>query len=114
VHPDWFIKNDSGEPLLADRVTFGGWRRGPWDALDGTHPEIQDHLEGLFRTMRWDWGCTYFKLDANFWGTMHGGHLHDPQATRVEAYHWGMEAILWRPVTASSSIAIIRSGHPSA
>jgi alpha-galactosidase len=43
--------------------------------------------------MRRDWGCTYFKLDANFWGAMHGGRFHDPRATRVEAYRRGMAAI---------------------
>ena len=93
-HPDWFMKSDDGKPLAANRVTFGGWRRGPWYALDGTHPEVQAHLESLFRTLRKDWGCTYFKLDANFWGAMHGGKLHDPKATRVEAYRRGMEAVL--------------------
>jgi alpha-galactosidase len=93
-HPDWFIRDDEGKPLSADRVTFPGWRRGPWYALDGTHPEAQKHLEELFRTLRRDWGVTYFKLDANFWGAMHGGHFHDPAATRVEAYRRGMAAIL--------------------
>jgi alpha-galactosidase len=93
-HPDWFIKDDSGAPLPSDRVTFGGWRHGPWYALDGTHPEAQEHLESVFRTMNQEWGCTYFKLDANFWGAMHGGHFHDPKATRVEAYRRGMEAVL--------------------
>jgi alpha-galactosidase len=44
--------------------------------------------------MRQEWGCTYFKLDANFWGAMHGGHFHDPHATRIEAYRRGMQAIL--------------------
>ncbi len=44
--------------------------------------------------MRNEWGCTYFKLDANFWGAMHGGRLHDPNATRIEAYRRGMQAIL--------------------
>jgi alpha-galactosidase len=92
-HPDWFMKDDEGKPLGADRVTFQGWRRGPWYALDGTHPEAQKYLEDLFRTLRRDWGCTYFKLDANFWGAMHGGKLHDPAATRIEAYRRGMEAI---------------------
>jgi alpha-galactosidase len=92
-HPDWFVKDETGTPLRADRVTFGGWRRGPWYVLDGTHPETQKHLEAVFRTMRTDWGCTYFKLDANFWGAMHGGRFHDPRATRVEAYRRGMEAI---------------------
>ena len=94
-HPDWFVKDDAGKPLLrSDKVTFGGWRRGPWYVLDGTHPQVQQHYENLFRTMRREWGCTYFKLDANFWGAIHGGRFHDPRATRVEAYRRGMQAIL--------------------
>ena len=44
--------------------------------------------------MRQEWGVTYFKLDANFWGAMHGGKLYDPKATRIEAYRRGMQAIL--------------------
>lgn len=93
-HPDWFMKGDDGKPLPADKVTFQGWRRGPWYALDGTNPEVQKHLENVFRTMRRDWGVTYFKLDANFWGAMHGGTLSDPKATRIEAYRRGMQAVL--------------------
>ncbi len=93
-HPDWFIMDADGKPLRSDTVTFGGWRNGPWYAMDGTHPEAQKHLEQVFRTMHDEWGCTYFKLDANFWGAMHGGRFHDPKATRVEAYRRGMEAVL--------------------
>jgi alpha-galactosidase len=107
-HPDWFIKDDDGRPLSADRVTFQGWRRGPWYALDGTHPEVQKHLEGLFRTLRRDWGCTYFKLDANFWGAMHGGKFHDPNATRIEAYRRSMEAVL----RGSGDAFILGCNHP--
>ena len=96
-HPDWFVKDPGdagGTPLRSDRVTFGGWRHGPWYALDGTHPAAQAHLEHVFRTMRDEWGCTYFKLDANFWGAMHGGRFHDPRATRIEAYRRGMQAVI--------------------
>lgn len=93
-HPDWFVKDSEGKPLRSDRVTFGGWRRGPWYVLDGTHPEVQQHFEKFFRIMKRDWGCTYFKLDANFWGAIHGGRFHDPRATRIEAYRRGMQAIL--------------------
>ena len=92
-HPDWFVRDAEGKPLRSDRVTFGGWRHGPWYALDGTHPEAQQHLETVFHTMRREWGCTYFKLDANFWGAIHGGHFYDPRATRIEAYRRGMQAI---------------------
>jgi alpha-galactosidase len=93
-HPDWFVKDGQGNPLRADTVTFGGWRRGPWYAVDGTHPEACAHMEHVFRTMRNEWGCTYFKLDANFWGAIHDGRFHDPRATRIEAYRRGMEAVL--------------------
>ena len=93
-HPDWFVKDDEGKPLRSDRVTFGGWRRGPWYVLDGTNPQVQKHLENFFRVMKREWGCTYFKLDANFWGAIHGGHFYDTHATRIEAYRRGMQAIL--------------------
>ena len=93
-HPDWFVKDAEGQPLRSDRVGFGGWRLGPWYALDGTNPEAQKFLEQTFRTMRQEWGCTYFKLDANYWGALNHGHFHDPKATRIEAYRRGMDAIL--------------------
>ncbi len=93
-HPEWFMKDADGKPLPSNKVTFGGWRLGPWYALDATHPGAQQWLEETFRTMTRDWGVTYFKLDANFWGTMHGAKLHDPTATRIEAYRRGMQAIL--------------------
>ncbi len=92
-HPDWFVKDNAGAPLRSDRVGFGGWRLGPWYALDGTHPEAQRWLTELFRTLREGWGCTYFKLDAIYWGTLPQGHRYDPNATRIEAYRRGMEAI---------------------
>jgi alpha-galactosidase len=93
-HRDWFVKDSAGAPLRSDLVTFGGWRRGPWYVLDGTRPEVHAHFEHVFNTMRQEWGCTYFKLDANFWGAIHGGRFHDPDATRIEAYRRGMQAIL--------------------
>lgn len=92
-HPDWFVKGDDGKPLRSDAVGFGGWRLGPWYALDGTHPEVQKHLETLFRTLREDWGASYFKLDALYWGALRGARFHDSSATRVEAYRRGLEAI---------------------
>ena len=107
-HPEWFIADAGGAPLRSDLVTFGGWRRGPWFALDGTHPGAQDHLAAVFKTMREEWGCSYFKLDANFWGAMHGGRFHDPRATRIEAYRRGMQAIL----RGSGDSFILGCNHP--
>jgi alpha-galactosidase len=107
-HPDWFIQDDSGKPLRSDKVTFGGWH-GPWYALDGTHPGAQTYLETVFRTMREQWGCQYFKLDANFWGAIQGGHHCNPKMTRVEAYRSGMEAV-WRG--AGNDAYILGCNHP--
>lgn len=92
-HPDWMVKDETGKPMRSDKVGFGGWRQGPWYALDGTHPEVQRYFTALFKTMREKWGCTYFKLDANYWGAIHGGVHYDKSATRIEAYRRGMEAI---------------------
>ena len=94
LHPDWFVTDDQGKPLRSDKVTFGGWRRGPWYVLDGTNFQVQNHLFKLFRTMRREWGCTYFKLDANFWGAIHGGRFQNRNATRIDAYRHAMSAIL--------------------
>jgi alpha-galactosidase len=58
--------------------------------------------------MRQEWGCTYFKLDANFWGAMHGGRLHDPRATRIEAYRRGMQAI----VRGAGDAFLLGCNHP--
>jgi alpha-galactosidase len=92
-HPDWFVQDDAGKPLRSDRVTFGGWHKLPWYVLDGTNPGAQGYLEHVFHTMRTEWDCTYFKMDAIAWGAIKGGHFHDPRATRIEAFHRGMEAI---------------------
>ena len=92
-HPDWFVKGPDGKPLDSSKIGFGGWRCAPWYVLDGTNPEVQKQFERIFRTMREEWGVTYFKLDANYWGAIHGGAHHDPQATRIEAYRRGMAAL---------------------
>ena len=91
-HPDWFVQGEDGKPLRSDTVGFGGWRQGPWYCLDGTNPNAQKHLLALFHTLRADWGVEYFKLDANYWGAIRGKHF-DPQATRIEAYRRGMQAV---------------------
>jgi len=117
-HPEWFITDAAGAPLRSDRVTFGGWRRGPWYALDGTHPGAQDHLVRVFKTMREEWGCTYFKLDANFWGAMHGGRFTMPRrrASKPIARHAGDPPRLRRQFPAwlqPPDLAVGRADHGS-
>ncbi len=93
-HPDWFIKDDNGEPLSSGDVSFGGWRCAPWYILDPTPPEALDYIKTVFRTMRNEWQIRYFKLDAIVWETMPFGVRYDSTKTCVEAFKMGMEAIL--------------------
>lgn len=92
-HPDWFVKDEDGQPMPSDRVTFGGWHFGPWYVLDTSHPQVQMHLLKVFSTMRFDWGIKYYKLDACYWGAIHNGKRYDPKATRIRAYRTGLRAI---------------------
>ena len=107
-HPDWLVKNVTGKPLQSDKVTFGGWRLAPWFVLDATNPAVQQHLTHVFKTMSTEWGCTYFKLDANFWGAIQGGVYYDKNATRVTAYRSGMKAIL----KGAGNAFILGCNHP--
>ncbi len=93
-HPDWFVMDDEGKPLSSDRVTYPGWRAGPWYMLDTSHPEARRYLQHVFSTMYKDLGCRYFKMDANMWGALPFGRRHQPNCTSIEAYRMGMEAIL--------------------
>jgi alpha-galactosidase len=107
-HPDWFVMDEHSQPLSSDRVTFKGWRDGPWYMLDGTHPGAQKYLEKVFRTMREEWGCSYFKLDANAWGAMPFGRRYDAKASSIEAYRRGMAVIR----QAAGDAFILGCNHP--
>lgn len=93
-HPSWFVKDDNGEPLASDKVTFGGWRCAPWYILDMTNPEARDYIKKVFSTMNKEWGVTYFKLDAIVWEALPFGHRYDNTKTSVEAFKMGMDAII--------------------
>ncbi|MBR4073055.1 MAG: alpha-galactosidase [Clostridia bacterium] len=91
-HPDWFVKDENGLPLCSEDVTFGGWRLNPWYMLDTSHPEAIEYLKTVFTTMKNEYGCNYFKLDANNWGALPFGKRYK-DCTAIEAYRMGMEAI---------------------
>lgn len=94
-HPDYFIQDENGKPLCSEKVTFGGWRDGPWYMLDGTNPNAQKFIYNTVYEIYYNWGVKYFKLDANVWGALPFGSRYDKNATAVEAYRRGMEAF-WK------------------
>lgn len=94
-HPDYFIQDGNGAPLCSKDVTFGGWRDAPWYFLDGTNPNAQKFIYDTVKEIYQNWGVKYFKLDANVWGALPFGERYDKNATSIEAYRCGMDAI-WR------------------
>lgn len=96
-HSDWFIKDNDGNPLDSSKVTFGGWRDAPWYFLDPTNEDALNYIKLVFSTIKNDWGVKYFKLDANVWGGLPFGVRKDKNATSIEAYRRGMQAI-WQAV----------------
>ena len=84
-HPDWIVKNESGEPLLA----YENWNRKIY-ALDTTNPDAQRWLEDTFSTLK-NYGFDFFKIDFLFAAIIPGRrHLN---VTPVEAYRMGMKTI---------------------
>ena len=92
-HPDWFVRDENGEPLASDKVTFGGWRCAPWYILDTTNPKALDYIKIVFSVMRNEWQIKYFKLDAIVWEALPFGVRYDGTKTSVEAFKMGMDAI---------------------
>lgn len=93
-HPDYFVQDENGKPLCCEGVTFKGWRDAPWYMLDGTNPNAQKFIYDTVYEIYHNWGVKYFKLDANVWGALPFGNRYDKNATAVEAYRRGMEALL--------------------
>lgn len=88
-HPEWFVKGDDGNPLVAR-----GWSPPPdhlWATLDTTQDAVLEHLANIFKTFR-KWGYTYFKMDGLGFALV-DGRRSDPNATSVSAFRKGLKAI---------------------
>jgi alpha-galactosidase len=93
VHPDWFIRHETGGALRAGYNP--NWATGEDKfayALDPSNPHFAAHLERLFKTIVEDYGYDYLKLDFLYAGAAEGIR-HDPKLTRAETLRHGLEAI---------------------
>jgi alpha-galactosidase len=86
-HPAWFLRRADGAPLLADLVPGRAFA-----ILDTTHPEARSHLTALFRGLR-SAGVDLFKIDF-LYAAARPAVRADPQATGLQAYALGLQAIV--------------------
>lgn len=86
-HPDWVLRDDQGEPINAQH----NWGTRNF-ALDLTHPEVEEWLREVFRTICHDWNFDYLKIDFIYAGALRA-RRHDRNATGVQAYRRGLALI---------------------
>ncbi|MFC1461948.1 alpha-galactosidase, partial [Verrucomicrobiota bacterium] len=82
-HAEWLVKDRNGAPVQSLEGSL---------VLDGTHPEAQNWLRELARTITQEWGFEYIKIDgASMIGITKGVH-YDVNAGACQAYRRGIEA----------------------
>ncbi len=85
-HPEWMLHHSSNAPLRAALVPGR-----EFFVLDATRPEVQAHLEALFRGLRAQ-GVSLFKIDFLYAGAL-PARRSVASATGLQAYRMGLEAI---------------------
>jgi alpha-galactosidase len=105
-HPDWFIRDEQAHPIVAWRHQNGT----DCFALDPTHPDVATWLAETYRTLREEWGYSFFKIDFLFAAALEG-RRHDKSATRAGSLRRGLE-IIRRAI--GDEAFLLASGAPQA
>ena len=100
-HPEYFLHDQDGKMIVetnpkAERVMN-------YTFFDYSHPGARAHIAECIRTMKEDWGVTYFKVDFMRYGLendilkksedVKSIKAFDPTITGVERFRLGMQAI---------------------
>jgi alpha-galactosidase len=111
-HPEWFVTEPTEAPSDGPGTPVdGGFRAGSeLYGLDTTHPEVLKWLRETVSTVVDEWGFTYLKLDFLFAAAL-PGERYDAEATRIEAYRRGVEAIT---EAAGDDVFLLGCGAPMA
>ena len=59
-HPDWLVKNATGQPIHAGTVEDD---KDSLFVLDTTDPDAQEYLRKTYSTLVNEWGVHYIKMD---------------------------------------------------
>ncbi len=91
AHPDWVIRDRKANPIVVNiPIEWGTFNK--IYALDTTHPEVQEWLRSLFKTLVEKLGYQFLKLDFIYAAAIEGVR-YDNTLTRVQAYRKGLEII---------------------
>ncbi|MBN2228315.1 MAG: alpha-galactosidase [Candidatus Thorarchaeota archaeon] len=101
--PDWFIRDDDDNPVIAGENPL--WL-GKFYPLDLTHPKVLQFIKKTFKELRNE-GFDYFKIDFLHYASI-SGKRHDMSMTRASAIRSGLLAIR----EAVDDAFIVGSGAP--
>ncbi len=87
-HPDWFVKDDDGNPLVVDQNPL--WL-GNYYAFDLTQMEVLAYIESVFKELK-RVGFDYFKIDFLYHAVVEGQRLDD-RTTRAALFRKGLDVI---------------------
>ncbi len=105
-HKDWLVHNAHGDPIsIGDAEEVKGERLF---VLDVTHPDAQEYLRQIYRTLVREWGVRYIKLDFMD-NTAIEGYYHRPNTTALEAQRIGLEIIR---KTVGEDVLLDKDGSP--
>ncbi len=101
AHPEYFLHDQDGKIIV--EVSPKADKLLEYIYFDYSHPGARAHIADCIRTMREDWGVTYFKVDFMRYGLendMKKSNKHvksvkayDPTITGVERFRLGMQAM---------------------
>jgi len=89
THPDWLVKNATGQPIHAGAVVG---KKDPLFVLDTTNPGAQDYLRKTYSTLVNEWGVHSIKMDFMDDSAIEG-YFYKPNTTALEAQRIGLKII---------------------
>lgn len=94
--PDWLLKDGDGRPVFSAMASpsagIAQYSQRRCAILDGTHPQVQEHLAALASRLTIDYGADYLFVDF-LRAAETGGHRWDTGATGVEALRRGLTSM---------------------
>ena len=100
-HPEYFLRDQNGDAIVENHPLVD--RDMNYTFFDYSHPGARAYIAECVRTMKEEWGITYFKVDFMRYGleqdlkknnpSVTRIQAHDPSLTGVERFRLGMQAL---------------------
>ncbi|MCX6327357.1 MAG: alpha-galactosidase [Bacteroidia bacterium] len=99
AHPDWFLKDQDGEVIC--QTIDKGDAFMQYIYFDYSNPDVCEYMKNVLKTIRKDWGYSYFKIDFMRYGLLesilaeHGNNygLGKKPVTKVISFNNSMTSI---------------------